>query len=60
MVGIKGSKLLCKLVVQMATKLLNRLPHKGPAPAGAQVGPKHRWLPTSHDGKLQQLHVSAM
>jgi len=41
-VGIKGSKLLCKLVVQMATKLLNRPAHTGPAPVGAQDGPQ-RW-----------------
>lgn len=53
MVGIKGSKVFCKLVVQMATKLLNRPPHKGPASAGAQDGPKRWGSPTSHGGKLQ-------
>lgn len=39
MVGIKGLKLLSKLVLQMATKLLNGPPHKGPTPGGAQDGP---------------------
>lgn len=60
MVRIKGSKLLCELVVQMATKLLNGPPHYGLATARAQDSPKQWQSPTSHPGKLQQLQVSVM